>query len=109
MNMLNKKAFSLIEYAVLIVVIVGGLVVMRTYIQRGLLGTWGQSGQSFGFGRQYDSEKSIECSFDEQSNTWYDHNCFESQMGNQKCSIGDTCEAAIIAGCHTVTCGQVSS
>ena len=58
----------MIEYAVLFVIIIGAFLIMRNYIQRGVFGMWGQSGQSFGFGRQYDSQKTIECSFDEQSN-----------------------------------------
>jgi hypothetical protein len=110
MKNLNKKAFSVIEYAVLIVIIIGALVVMKTYLQRGLFGTWGQSGQSFAFGRQYDSEKTIECSFDQQSNKWYDRNCYQSVV-NQTCNMGDTvCAEGVITGgsCSQSSCNAVS-
>ena len=110
MRLLNKKAFSVIEYAVLIVIIIGAFLVMRNNIQRGIFGMWGNSGQSFAFGRQYDSQKTVECSFDEQSNLWYDRNCFES-LNNQECSIGDTaCQESIMSGaCQTSSCSAVSN
>ena len=102
MKTLNKKAFSVVEYTVLFVIIIGAFLIMRTYIQRGVFGMWGQAGQSFAFGRQYDSQRTIECSFDDQTNLWYDHNCFISSG----CNIGDTtCEN----GCQTSSCAQVNN
>ena len=84
MKILNKKAFSVIEYAVLFIIIIGAFLLMRDRIQRAIFGNWGQAGQSFAFGRQYDPQKTIECSFDEQLNLWYDRNCAESK----NCDIG---------------------
>ena len=78
MNLLSNKAFSVVEYVMLIVIIVGAFVIMQQYIQRGSFGMWQQSGESYGFGRQFDSQKTVQCSFDEFSNQWYDHNCAES-------------------------------
>ncbi len=77
MKKLNKKAISVIEYLVLFVIIIGAFLVMRNYMQHGIYGHWGNAGKSFAFGRQFDPQKTIECSFDEQSNQWYDHNCYE--------------------------------
>jgi len=110
MKVLNKKGFSVIEYAVLLVIIIGAFLIMKSYIQRGLFGTWGQAGQGFAYGRQYDSQKTVECSFDEQSNLWYDRNCFVT-MSNQQCSPGDTgCQESIITGgsCSTSNCKQLN-
>jgi hypothetical protein len=103
--MKTKKGFSVVEYTLLFVIIISAFLVMRNYIQRGIYGTWGKAGQSFGYGRQFDPQKSIECSFDEQSNVWYDRNCFEAQY-NQTCTSGDiACEEGIITGtCHTSEC-----
>jgi len=109
MRILNNKAFSVIEYAVLLVIVIGAFLIMRNYIQRGIFGFWGQTGQSFAFGRQYDSQKTIECSFDEQSNLWYDRNCFETKR--QTCTIGDTvCEEGIITSgtCGASSCGKMN-
>jgi hypothetical protein len=110
MKISNKKAVSVIEYVVLLVIILGAFLVMKTYIQRGMYGQWGQSGQAFAFGRQFDSQKSVDCSFDEISNLWYDHNCLES-LSQQECYGGNvTCEEGIITGgsCSASSCNQLN-
>jgi len=101
MEILNKKAFSVIEYTLLFVIIIGAFLVMRNYIQRGIFGLWVQPGQSFAFGRQYDSQKTIECAFDDHTNLWYDRNCFTSSG----CAIGDaSCENS----CSASSCTQLN-
>jgi hypothetical protein len=103
---MNKKAFSVVEYTILFVIIIGAFLIMRNYIQRGIFGQWGKAGQSFAYGRQYDPQKSIECGFDDQSNTWYDHNCVWSQ-----CPNGDpACMSSVIAGgsCAASSCSQLN-
>jgi hypothetical protein len=109
--MFNKKAFSIIEYTILIVIIIGAFLVLRGYVQRGIYGMWGQAGQGFGFGRQYDPQKTIECAYDEQSNRWYDRNCFEQGVGalTPPCASGDTaCEAPAISSCVVGSCSNVT-
>jgi hypothetical protein len=102
MNILNKKGMSVVEYAVLFIIIIGAFLVMKNYIQRGMFGSWGQAGQTFAFGRQYDPQKTIECGFDEQSNLWYDQHCFN----NSNCTVGNTsCEE----GCSASSCSQINS
>jgi hypothetical protein len=110
MKILNKKAFSVIEYAVLLVILIGAFLVMRNYMQRGVYSMWGQAGQSFAFGRQYDSQKTVECAFDEQSNLWYDRNCVLT-LSNQQCGAGDpVCQEGIITSnsCPASNCGQLN-
>jgi hypothetical protein len=110
MKILNKKAFSVVEYTVLFVIIIGAFLIMRNYMQRGIFGMWGKTGQSFAFGRQYDSQKTIECDFDEQSNLWYDRNCFVA-LSNQQCSVGDTaCQEGIMnSACQTSSCSSANN
>lgn len=48
----NRGAFSL-EYAVLIAVVAAGLIGMSIYIKRSLCGKWRETGDTFGYGRQY--------------------------------------------------------
>jgi len=106
MRILNKKAFSVLEFTVLFVIVIGAFLIMRNYIQRGMYGQWGKSGQSFAFGRQFDSQRSIECSYDEVSGLWYDHNCVESQ-----CPGGSpTCMEGIIKGgtCSSSSCEKLN-
>ena len=105
MTMINKKAFSVVEYTVLFVIIIGAFIIMRSYVQRGFYGLWGGAGQSFAYGRQYDSQKTVECSFDDQTNVWYDHNCAAG-----KCNNGDkACIESAVAGCKSTSCSQASS
>jgi hypothetical protein len=102
MKSVNQKAFSIIEYVVLIVIIIGAFLVMRNLIQRGIFGMWQQAGQGFAFGRQYDPQRSVDCVFDDLSNKWYDRNCFEQAIGNANppCSSGgSSCEENAIQGC----------
>jgi Flp pilus assembly pilin Flp len=109
MNFFNKKGFSVVEYAVLFVIIITAFLVMRNYIQRGIYGTWAKAGQTFAFGRQYDSQKSVECSFDEQSKLWYDQNCYESTY-NQTCPVGgNVCSESVISSCQTSTCSSAGN
>lgn len=114
MRRVNKKAFSIIEYTILLVIIIGAFLVLRNYIQRGIYGMWGQTGKGFAFGRQYDLPKSVECAFDDISNRWYDRNCFEQGVGqaNPPCGSGDySCEGPIISGCIGTgsACDQVNA
>jgi len=114
MKVLNKKAFSIIEYTILLVIIIGAFLVLRSYIQRGIYGMWGQAGQSSAFGRQYDLPKSVQCAFEETSNRWYDRNCFEQGVAgsNPPCGSGDaSCEELIINGCINTgsACDQVTA
>ena len=114
MKLWTKKAFSIIEYIILLVIIIGAFLVLRNYIQRGIYGMWGQAGQTFAFGRQYDLPKSVQCAFDEISNQWYDRNCFEQGVGSisPPCGSGDaSCEEPVILGCvHTGSaCDQVTA
>ncbi len=104
MKSLNKKSFSVIEYTVLLVIIIGAFIIMRNYIQRGVFGMWGRSGQSFAYGRQYDPQKTIECDFDERTGVWYDHNCAASQCPNRNI----TCIEGAVIGCQTSSCSPVS-
>ena len=52
-----KKAVSLIEYCVLLVVVAAALVGMQIYLKRAVCGNWKQAGDVFGFGRQFDPGK----------------------------------------------------
>lgn len=91
----------MIEYTIFVVIIIGAFLVLRDYIQRGIYGMWQGAGKSFAFGRQYDSQKSVECAFDEQSNRWYDRNCFEQAvaLANPPCGSGESCEETAISAC----------
>jgi len=106
--MMNKKAISIVEYTLLFVIVLSAFLVMKNSIQRGFYGSWAQSGQSFAFGRQYDSGKSIDCEFDDKSNTWFDRNCIAA-LAIRQCADGfidSTCVEDLIKS--TTSCQQSS-
>jgi len=110
MKNLNKNAYAVVEYVVLFIIIVSAFLVMRHFMQNGINGNWGKTGQSIAYGRQYDSQRTIECSYDMQSNLWYDRYCYDS-MTQQKCSGGDTaCQESIITGtCQMSSCNEANN
>ncbi|MBF0571210.1 MAG: hypothetical protein HQL12_05000 [Candidatus Omnitrophica bacterium] len=105
------KAFAIVEFVVLFVIIISAFLIMRNYIQRGIYGKLAKTGQSFAYGRQFDPQKTIECGFDPQSNTWFDRNCFEYYKVNNKCNGNPDCEESIINGslCSSSGCIQTSN
>ena len=109
MKIFNKKAVSVIEYSLLFIIIIGAFLVMRSSIQRGLYGTWAKAGQSFAFGRQFDSEKTIECSFDATSSRWYDRNCYKAYITNAVCNGSQDCQEAAITSCASSSCNQLNN
>jgi hypothetical protein len=111
MKLLNKKAVSILEYVVLFIIIISAFLIMKNYIQRGIYGKWAQAGQSYAFGRQYDAQKTIDCGFDPQSNTWYDYNCFTYFATTLGCNGDPVCDESIITGpsCTASSCSQLNN
>jgi hypothetical protein len=61
---MNKRGASVIEYIVLIVLILSALYVMKDMMSRGIFSKYKQTGESFGFGRQYDAKRTMVCKED---------------------------------------------
>ena len=102
---IKKKAQSTIEYLTLVAFIMGALLVSQKYIARAINGRWKGVGESFGFGRQYDPKKTIECAYDFQFlNVWYNAVCYEQRCDCQSVRATNvTCENCIIS-CQTLLC-----
>lgn len=97
--MMNNKGHSIVEYAFLIVLVLGAMFVFRDYLSRGLNGRYKSIGDTYGMGRQYDPKRTVTCGYDDRLNMWYDEACFESETIRQNCQPGNsTCETAIING-----------
>ena len=111
MIILNKKGVAIIEYTLLFIIIIGAFLVMRNYIQRGVYNNWARTGQSLAFGRQHDAQKTIDCSFDEQLNKWYDHNCYNYYIEKNKCKGDIACEKEVINSneCRVSSCEQLNN
>lgn len=68
------------EYCALVIMVLGILIVMKMVIYRGLAGGYKNAGDSFGFGRQYDPDNTIQCAYAQYpdgSGRWYDLTCYE--------------------------------
>ncbi len=77
-NLAGKKAASTLEYIMLLTMIMTAIYVSQKFIVRGFAGRWKQSADSFGFGKQYDPKKTIECQWSDVANRWYEKLCFDT-------------------------------
>lgn len=50
----RQKAMAITEYSLLIAIVVAALLGMQFYLKRAVCGHWRESGDVFGFGRQYE-------------------------------------------------------
>ncbi len=89
-NFKNNQGASLIEYAFLIILILSAMWVMKDMISRGIFAKYRQSGESFGFGRQYDAKRTSVCRQDVKSykddgtvnevSEFYDEDCYQTRV-----------------------------
>ncbi len=104
--MLNRlyrnRAFSITEYLVMIMILMGAFFVFKDHIIRGLSGRWKGVGDQFGYGRQFEPSDTVECDFDSRwTQQWYDATCVE----NQRCPVNNSsCLQQAIAACLTKAC-----
>jgi hypothetical protein len=106
------RGASTLEYAILIIIILSVMMVMKESISRSMNGRWKSTGESFGFGRQYDVKKTTECAYAQISasyGVWYDAQCYQqavmgSGSANPGCAAGDVaCETR-----KMIACGEAS-
>ena len=57
--MIPRRGSMSLEYAVLIALVAISLAAMAVYFVRSLSGKWRDAADTFGFGRQYDPQKTI--------------------------------------------------
>ena len=78
------------EYVILMIILLTVLYVMKDVISRGVFGRYKQAGDVFGFGRQYDSKRTVVCKTDvaydltsgqpTNSEVTYDEGCYQSKV-----------------------------
>jgi hypothetical protein len=82
-NRAGKKAYAFIEYLAMILVIIVALTLFRFYIQHGFQGQMMRSGETFGFGRQFDHSDTLVCKYDDKNNGaigWYSEACYKHEL-----------------------------
>ena len=89
----QKKAASALEYTLLVTIILTAILVTQKYVVRGFAGRWKAVGDSFGMGKQYDPQKTLECTWSQEYDKWYDRACYEEKW--------DTDYSGRLNGCTT--------
>lgn len=98
----QNKGFAIMEYMVVLMILVGAMFVFKDYIIRGITGRWKSTSDQMGFGRQYEPQDTVECSYDyEFGQGWYDVTCFD----NKGCAYNNkSCKQSAIAACLSTWC-----
>lgn len=92
---INQKGFSIIEYVIMLIIILLAILAIRGYVLKSTAGRYKAVGDSYGLGRQYATDRTISCAFDDRINAWYDEACFDNERYN--CPAGDEeCELKMI-------------
>ncbi len=109
----NNIGTSTIEYMVMITLILGALYVMVPVISNAINGRWKSSGDSFGMGRQYQHNKSVDCAYTQitaDSGIWYDQTCYyqraASECTPQKSADIKLCEKEAMEACKQAFCNE---
>jgi hypothetical protein len=79
-----RRAFAVLEYVMMIIILATGLYMFRSYIQRGFQGQYRRTGESFGFTRQYNPGASRDCVMETLANATgpvtYEKGCFNNKI-----------------------------
>ena len=81
----QRRAFAVLEYVMLVLILLMGLVGFRIYIERGFQGQFRKAGESFGFLRQYNPGASRDCAFEPSLGIWYETGCFNNEIIRRRC------------------------
>jgi hypothetical protein len=79
----DRRAASIIEYAVLIIMFLAAILLMQKHIVRTFFGRWKDAGDTFSYGEQYDANTTIDCQRYAWHNsqgwheTWYSGKCYD--------------------------------
>jgi hypothetical protein len=89
---MGQRAFTVLEYVILIVVFIGAIYAFQPYVQRGIQGQYRKAGESFGFLRQYNPGASLDCVIDPALDISYSQACFNNKVTALDCTKKDTKE-----------------
>lgn len=101
----KRRAFAMLEYVMLIIIVMFGFLTFSTYIRRGLQGQYRKVGTSIGYGRQFSKQGTIDCISD--GGIWYAQACYDNKVLERNCKFAadpvacvDGVKAACTAGCQ---------
>ncbi len=103
----QEKAFAMLEYVVLIIIVLAVVFSFRSYIQRGLQGQYRKVSETFGFLRQYNPDATIECAYDDQLNVWYAQACYNNAvLPCKRAADYRACVDGVKTGCQAACSNQ---
>jgi hypothetical protein len=83
----SRKAISSIEVVTVVILVLAAFLSFGGYLQRAMAGRWRATGDAYGQGRQYDPRGfgaigenggTMDCYFDQITNTWIDESLYRS-------------------------------
>ncbi len=75
----TTRAFATLEYVMLIIIIMAGLITFQVYIKRGMQGQYRKTGEGFGLLRQYNTGATKDCAYDPNIRIWYSQACLNNK------------------------------
>jgi len=108
MNLKRKKGQSILEYITIISLLIGAILVLQKYVARAISGRFKGAGDSWGYGRLYDPDKTTECIYDFRfTNQWYSKSCYDEN--NCDCEAGYGLPGGFYSSCQTCVSSCVSA
>ncbi|MEI8011525.1 MAG: hypothetical protein WCI27_03445 [Candidatus Omnitrophota bacterium] len=104
-NIRKERAFSLLEYLVLLLVVITTLVAFSGYMQHALHGQYRKTGETIGYLRQYSRTATVECAYDYDLNAWYAQSCFDNIVIVNGCKRAADFQACITNVKRSCTAG----
>jgi len=97
---LRRKAQSIMEFLALISFILAVFFIFQKYISRGFVGRMKATGDTWGYGRQYDPDITSNCRTSLSSlDRWIDTDCFEANDCHTAC-LGFESDDATCSACE---------
>lgn len=91
----SRRAFAVLEYVMLMIIILASLFSFRVFMQRALNGQYRKVGDSMAFSRQYAINRTIDCAYDDKMGIWYAQACFSNKVLQNHCATNASYGACI--------------
>ncbi len=99
-----RRAFAVLEYVMLAIIVMFGLLAFSTYIRRGFQGQYRKVGTSISFGRQFAAHGTLDCAYDPAQKIWYAQACYDNEVLARNCAHAneadyDACISGVRSAC----------
>jgi hypothetical protein len=98
----NRRAYSVLEYLVIFVVVIAALLVLGSYIHSAMQGQFRTAGATMADLRQHETS-SQDCAYDDQLGIWYSVACVDNGWGTN-CRYAGVDNVNMRAECRSNPC-----